>query len=60
MGDVKEMMDNVMSQCEDTANVVHEILLQCIGTFLLWFVTVFAIGLAILVIFKLFQHWFIN
>lgn len=59
MGDVKTIISNFMFQIEDTVDMLRKTLLKCLATFLIWFVTVFAIGLGILITLKIAEIWFL-
>jgi hypothetical protein len=53
------MLDNLLFQITETINTLRETFLKCLSVFLIWFVTIFAIGLGILATLKLLEIYFL-
>lgn len=56
--DIKILLKDFLFQIENTVNVLRQTLLQCLATFLVYFVCTFAIGLGVVLTIKLFAIFF--
>lgn len=56
--DFLDLLSNLIWQIKDTIDQIRETFLKCLAVFLIWFTTVFAFGLGIIAVLKVFMMIF--